>query len=99
MIRIVRNIITKSAIPPIIILQADHGRDPEFRLANFMAVNFPGMGAESLYPTLTPVNLFRLVFSHYFGDDLPLLQDTSYFSFYDDTYAFSPITYPCDPLR
>jgi hypothetical protein len=34
--------------------------------------------SESLYPSITPVNSFRVVFNLYFGADLPLLDDASY---------------------
>ena len=34
----------------------------------------------SLYATITPVNSFRIIFNHYFGYNLPLLEDTSYYS-------------------
>jgi len=99
LISLVQSIIEDSDIPPIIILQADHGRDTEVRMANFMALYFPGEKKSVLYPTLTPVNIFRLVLNNYLGQDLPLLPDVSYFSFYDDTYNFTEVTYPCDPER
>jgi hypothetical protein len=99
LVPIVKNIIEQSEVPPIIILQSDHGRDPEVRLANFIAIYFPGEGAASLYPTLTPINIFRLMFNNYFGQKLPLLPDTSYDSFYDKPYEFTEVVYPCDPER
>jgi hypothetical protein len=46
-----------------------------------MAYYFPGKDVSELaYPTMTPVNSFRLVFNTYFGGNFPLLEDTSYFS-------------------
>ena len=35
----------------------------------------------SLYSTITPVNSFRVILSHYFGYDLSLLDDVSYYVF------------------
>jgi hypothetical protein len=97
LVPIVQTIIEKSSVPPIIILQSDHGRDTEVRLANFNAIYFPNGGNTALYPTLTPVNIFRLVFNTYFGQNLPLLPDISYYSAYGDYYDFSEVTYPCNP--
>ena len=31
-----------------------------------------------LYPSMTPVNSFRLIFNTYFSGDLPLLDDRTY---------------------
>jgi hypothetical protein len=54
------------------------------------AYHLPGVDPETagLYPTITPVNSFRVVFNTYFGTDLPLLPDrifahTSQQEFYD----------------
>lgn len=32
-----------------------------------------------LYETITPVNTFRIILNNYFGQNLPLLEDKSYF--------------------
>jgi hypothetical protein len=40
----------------------------------------PGGGTSQIYPTITPVNTFRLIFNIYFGGNYPLLEDKSYFS-------------------
>ena len=54
------------------------------------AYHLPGVDPEEagLYPSITPVNSFRVVFDTYFGADLPLLPDrvfahTSQQAFYD----------------
>jgi hypothetical protein len=99
LVPIMRSIIKQSSVPPIIILQADHGRDPEYRMANFMAVYFPGNAKTVLYPNLTPINIFRLVLDNYFGQNFPLLPDISYYSKYKASYKFTQVTYPCDPNR
>ncbi len=97
LIPLVQSIIENSSVPPIIILQSDHGLDNEVRLANFIAIHFPSPAESTLYPTLTPVNIFRLVFNEYFGQDYPLLPDASYQSTYDNYYDFTEVTYPCNP--
>lgn len=77
---LVRAIIDAEETPPIIILQSDHGWDPRDRMKILSAYYLPGGGDALLYPSITPVNTFRLVLSHYFGADLPLLEDASFFS-------------------
>jgi hypothetical protein len=78
--------------PPIIVLQSDHG--PNFTRApgeserdklvtTFGILNayyLPDGGEELLYPDISPVNSFRLIFSRYFGEDLPMLEDRSFYS-------------------
>jgi hypothetical protein len=95
---LVENIIDVSATPLIIILQADHGQDkagPEDRLAILNAYYLPDNGNSLLYPTITPVNTFRLIFNHYFGGQLPLLEDRSYYSKYGIPYMYTPIPNQC----
>jgi hypothetical protein len=93
----VQAIIDYSKNPPIIIVQSDHGIDAETRMANLIAYYFPNGGAKALYPTITPVNIFRLVLDTYFGQSLPLLPDTSYYSTDEDKFSFTEIQYPCTP--
>ena len=42
------------------------------------AYYLPGVDSSSLYPSITPVNSFRLVLDLYFGTSLGLLPDRSY---------------------
>jgi hypothetical protein len=88
-------IFAKSEVPPIIILQADHGPGmlTDFRssantclkerFSTFSAYNFPGMDPENVPDDISAVNVFRLVFNHYFGAELPLLENRFYY--YKDT--------------
>jgi len=87
---ILRNILAQSRIPPIIIVQGDHGRmNPKHPILN--AYYLPGQGSAALYPTITPVNTFRLIFNQYFGAHYPLLPDTSYHIDPDVAGKFSEI--------
>ncbi len=42
------------------------------------ALYLPGVDPSNLYPTMTPVNTFRVVFNKYFGANLELLPDKNY---------------------
>lgn len=88
---ILNTIITRSAIPPIIILQGDHGsviESPQQRMSILNAYYLPDRSTQDLYSSISPVNTFRLIFNLYFNADLPLLEDTSYYSQYESPYEF-----------
>lgn len=96
MVEAVDAILANSETPPIIIIHSDHGpwlQPKDKRLWNFTAVYMPGHN-DTLYPTVTPVNLFRLVFNNYFGGDYALLDDRSYFSPVPNLYDFTEIRNP-----
>ncbi|MFT3895590.1 MAG: hypothetical protein QM730_28545 [Anaerolineales bacterium] len=78
MLKILDEIIKNSKIPPVIVVQGDHGYVlPERRYNNLMAFYFPNGGNASLYPAITPVNTFRLISNLYFGTNLELRNDVS----------------------
>jgi len=56
------------------------------------AYYFPGEGKEKLYPSITPVNTFRLVFTNYLGLNKPLLKDQIFFSLWNKSYQFIDVT-------
>ena len=97
-------ILERSDMPPIIILQSDHGpglytvwEDPEKtnmkeRLSIFNAYYLPEEGKKLLYESITPVNTFRVIFNYLFNADLEILNDKSYFSTWDHPYKFIDIT-------
>lgn len=82
---IVNAILTKSN-PPIIIVQSDHGFSfySDERLAraqkskNLLALYLPDRAEKVIPRSLTPVNLFRLIFNYYFAADFELLEEKSY---------------------
>jgi hypothetical protein len=79
--RVIDEILRKSATPPIIILQGDHGPGfnsdgqdyVEERARILNAYLLPGRN--EIYPSISPVNTFRVVFRDYLGADLDLLPD------------------------
>lgn len=83
----VDSILAQSGVPPIIIIQADHGPMPNnwmrarTRLPILNAYYLPAGGEEYLYSTITPVNSFRLIFDLYFGADFGLIEDKSFFEY------------------
>jgi hypothetical protein len=96
-------LLNASETPPVIILQADHGpglsldwdsadnSDLNERTAILNAYHMPeGMTAD-LYPSISPVNSFRLVLKTLFGQEMGLLADQSYFATLDHPYRFIPI--------
>jgi len=78
MLPILQSLISHSPNPPVIIVQGDHGVRDQNRLKNLSAFYLPGSGKEKLYPNITPVNTFRIVFNTYFGTNYSILPDKSY---------------------
>ena len=95
---IIPKIIAGSAQPPVIVIQGDHGptvaSSPRARMSNLNAYFLPGTDSV-LYPTITPVNTFRVIFNSYFGQDLELLDDVSLYSEYTDPFRFKVIPNSC----
>ncbi len=80
---IIDSIIENSDVPPIIIIQGDHGptsRDvtPKKRMPILNAYFLPDVTKADIYSHITPINTFRIIFNEYFGADYELLDDLSY---------------------
>jgi hypothetical protein len=55
----------------------------------FAAYHLPANGERRLYDTITPVNVFRIIFNHYFGEENSILPDLTYWSEWDRPYRFT----------
>jgi hypothetical protein len=100
----VSEIINRSPAPPVVIVQADHGpgghlvwKSPDRtclweRTSILNAYYLPNGGSQSLYPTISPVNSFRIVLNAYFGLDLELLPDETYFTSHLTGRTFTNVT-------
>ena len=101
------HIIRNADVPPLIILQSDHGPDASSmegdsdspvsylkeRMSILNTLFLPGCDAEQLYyPSITPVNNFRILFDACFGGNNGLLEDRSYNSTYQTPYDLTDIT-------
>jgi len=97
---IVRTLISESAVPPVIVMQGDHGPEEgssQDRMQILNAIYLAGHRSGGLYPTITSVNTFRVIFNTLFEAGLPLLPDTSYFSTYDDPFNYQTVNNECIP--
>ena len=92
-LELVEDIIQESETPPVIILQGDHGlrHIPAERVAILNAYYLPGGGDQMLYPSITPVNTFRVIFNYYFGAAFGVLEDRSYFSTYEMPFDYEEV--------
>lgn len=106
---VVSSILEQSNIEPIIIIQGDHGPASNMPIPNTFknatgelilertailnAIYLPEDCRTGLYPGLSPVNTFRIVFNC-LGGEIPLLDDVSYWGDGFWEIESSPIDFP-----
>jgi hypothetical protein len=103
-------ILRAAPVPPVILIQADHGRaetpveelplavaDPEqvrTRLDVFAAYLVPGAPDSLFYDGISPVNLLPVVFNRLFGTHFPRQPDRSYWVREAAPYDLRPVDGP-----
>jgi hypothetical protein len=104
---IVGHLLTDSPSQPIILLQSDHGHgrmplhipaidavtpDRAAERADvFAAYYLPGADASIVGDSISPVNVFRMIFREYFQADLPPLPDMTYWSPGTEVFRFTRV--------
>jgi len=95
------SILDKSYTPPIIIILSDHGSRmlTDFSssanscirecFSNFAAFYLPDLDEDVIPSDITSVNVFRLIFDHYFGTEFGILDNRYYFT--DIEYSFEDV--------
>jgi len=84
LLELIDNILKNSISPPLIIVLSDHGFrhpekkvDPAYDFINLNAVYFPDGNYSRFYDSISNVNQFRVIFNQYFGQQLPMLKDST----------------------
>ncbi len=95
-LEIISEILQKSDVPPVIILQGDHGPSKWVTSVtgrSYILNMYYFPGAEDLiYPSISPVNSFRLVFNSLFDANLPLIADQTFFTTHSTIEQLLPVT-------
>lgn len=101
-LKVVDALLENSSVPPIIIIQGDHGpsadltNDPSERMPILNAYYLPGVQMDKiLYPSISPVNSFRVVLNSYFHQSLPILEDRSYYASEEGRTDFELVPNSC----
>ena len=93
-----------STTPPIIILQGDHGpgsmldweslanSNIQERFSILNAYYVPEATKAILYPSISPVNSFRVIFNSVFKSQFEILEDKSYFATWSKPYYFMDVS-------
>jgi len=91
-LEMIDEVISHSSKKPVIILQADHSsrahkfENPTMEMR--MKLHYPILSAyytpdiepaSLFYPSISPINIFRVLLNHYFGVDIEHESDTSYY--------------------
>jgi phosphoglycerol transferase MdoB-like AlkP superfamily enzyme len=97
--------ILEKSTDAIIILQSDHGpsflrKDRDNPSAEFIqergkilnAILMDKKATNSLYPEISSVNTFRVIFNNVFKDNFELLKDSTFYSSYERPYKFINVT-------
>jgi hypothetical protein len=98
-LKLANELIRDGVRPVVIVIQGDHGpgsrldweiperSDLKERMGILNAYYAP-LAEGGFYPSITPVNSFRVILNHYFGYDFPLVHDRSYLSSWRAPFRF-----------
>ncbi len=101
---VVDQILARSPVPPVIVIQGDHGAgshfDPDCAQPNDLAermsilnlILLPGARGNALRPDITPVNTFRIISDQVLGTHLGTLPERNYYSSYQAPYRLVDVT-------
>ncbi len=102
---LIDKILEESKVPPIIILQGDHGSCSELRnhegfehndfRERFSIINayyFPDQDYSMLYDSISPVNSFKVIMNKYFNRNYELEEDRAYYSDWNYPYLMHDVT-------
>jgi hypothetical protein len=101
-IPVLQGIVDQSAVPPVILLQGDHGPGARLdwdhptpralaeRMAILNAYYIPASYGVVVPQTITPVNSFRMVLRDVLGADIAMLPDRASYSSHNHPYQFIP---------
>lgn len=102
--QMIDGIISDSTIPPVIVLQGDHGPGSMYhpenirktnireRFSIFYAVFLPEEYRGLLFHDISPVNTFRVIFNTVFQTGLRKLENKSYYSNWTTPYKFTDVS-------
>ena len=85
-LELIDHILTSSKKPPVIVFMGDHGFrefrnnsvDNKYFFMNFSSIYLPDKNYQQFYKGMSNVNLFRVLLNTEFGQELPLLRDTTF---------------------
>ena len=100
MLEILPQLIQASKTTPIIVLAGDHGT-PWGGYRNevkILAALFTPGSQSPFYESITPMNIFRIVFDTYFNGNFGLLPDTSYRFTQKGRFDFEEYPHTCDEM-
>jgi hypothetical protein len=95
MLEIIPQLIQSSKTQPIIVLAGDHGTGASTTVTQNLEAFFMPKPQAVFYDTITPVNIFRVLFDTYFNGSFGLLPDKSYFSAEGKYFNFKEIPNNC----
>ncbi|MEM7395727.1 MAG: hypothetical protein AAF492_25630, partial [Verrucomicrobiota bacterium] len=92
-----QKIAADATVPPVILIVSDHGllnvpdKAPEGYVNNLCLARLPEQYTPAFYPEMTLVNLFPIVLKQLFGEDIPLKEDRSFLTSWEQPYRFKPV--------